>query len=87
MTFALAVVMLETTASVDLFIPIILTLFVSFGFGYIFIKKSVYTSAMRTKNIPLLQRSPPKKNNNMIAFNLMKPNLNLTTFNFISKVK
>lgn len=54
MTFALAVVMLETTASVDLFIPIVLTLFVSFGFGYSFIKKSVYTSAMRTKNIPLL---------------------------------
>ena len=60
MTFALAVIMLETTASVDLFIPIVLTLFVSYGFGYISIKKSVYTSAMRTKNIPLLQRSPPK---------------------------
>ena len=54
MTFALAVIMLETTASVDLFIPIILTLFVSYGFGYISIKKSVYMSAMRTKNIPLL---------------------------------
>jgi H+/Cl- antiporter ClcA len=54
MTFALAVIMLETTASVDLFIPIILTLFVSYGFGYISIKKSVYMSAMRSKNIPLL---------------------------------
>ena len=54
MTFALAVIMLETTASVDLFIPIVLTLFVSYGFGYISIKKSVYTSAMRSKNIPML---------------------------------
>jgi H+/Cl- antiporter ClcA len=54
MTFALAVIMLETTASVDLFIPIIMTLFVSYGFGYISIKKSVYTSALRSKNIPLL---------------------------------
>lgn len=85
MTFALAVIMLETTASVDLFIPIVLTLFVSYGFGYISIKKSVYTSAMRTKNIPLLQRSPPKKNRNMTAFNLM--NSNAITFNFISKVR
>jgi CBS domain-containing protein len=85
MTFALAVIMLETTASVDLFIPIVLTLFVSYGFGYISIKKSVYTSAMRTKNIPLLQRSPPKKNRNMTAFNLM--NANAITFNFITRVK
>jgi H+/Cl- antiporter ClcA len=54
MTFALAVIMLETTASVDLFIPIILTLFISYGFGYVSFKKSIYNSAMRTKNIPLL---------------------------------
>jgi H+/Cl- antiporter ClcA len=54
MTFALAVIMLETTSSVDLFIPIVLTLFVSHGFGYISIKKSVYNTAMRVKNIPVL---------------------------------
>ena len=85
MTFALAVIMLETTASVDLFIPIVLTLFVSYGFGYISIKKSVYTSAMRTKNIPLLQRSPPKESRNMTAFNIM--HANVITFNFITKVR
>jgi len=34
MTFALAVIMLETTASVDLFMPIIFTLFVAYGIGY-----------------------------------------------------
>lgn len=34
MTFALAVIMMETTASVDLFMPIIFTLFVAYGIGY-----------------------------------------------------
>jgi chloride channel 7 len=81
MTFALAVIMLETTTSVDLFIPIILTLFISYGFGYISIKKSVYTSAMRSKNIPLLQKSAPKKNSNMTAYNIMHSPA--VSFNFI----
>ena len=85
MTFALAVIMLETTSSVDLFIPIVLTLFVSHGFAYISIKKSVYNAALRVKNIPLLQKSPPKKNLNMSAFNLMTGNV--ITFNFIAKVR
>lgn len=54
MTFALAVIMLETTSSVELFLPIIFTLFISYGTGTIMINKSTYLSALRTKNIPLL---------------------------------
>jgi chloride channel 7 len=54
MTFALAVIMLETTASVDLFMPIIFTLFIAYGSGRLLISKSVYLGAMRSKNIPVL---------------------------------
>jgi chloride channel 7 len=84
MTFALAVIMLETTASVDLFMPIIFTLFVAYGIGYWAISKSVYSSAMRSKNIPLLNKSPPEDCKEMIAFNLMHSPV--TSFNFISPV-
>ena len=71
MTFALAVVMLETTASVDLFLPIIFTLFISYGTGAILINKSIYLSALRSKNIPILGKSPPSLNKSLTAFNIM----------------
>jgi CBS domain-containing protein len=84
MTFALAVIMLETTASVDLFMPIIFTLFVAYGIGYGAISKSVYSSAMRSKNIPLLKRSPPDDCKSMNAGALM--NSHVISFNFIAPV-
>lgn len=62
MTYSLAVIMLETTSSVELFIPIIFTLFMSYGTGALLINKSIYMSALRTKNIPLLTKDTPKEN-------------------------
>lgn len=84
MTFALAVIMLETTASVDLFMPIIFTLFVAYGIGYGAISKSVYSSAMRSKNIPLLNKSPPKESKDMLALSLMRHPV--ISFPFLAKV-
>ena len=84
MTFALAVIMLETTASVDLFMPIIFTLFVAYGICYGAISKSVYSSAMRAKNIPLLNKSPPKECKDMLALSIMHHPV--ITFPFIAKV-
>lgn len=71
MTFSLAVVMLETTSSVELFLPIIFTLFISYGTGAVLINKSIYTTALRVKNIPLLGKSAPRQNRNLTAYNLM----------------
>lgn len=85
MTFALAVIMLETTASVDLFMPIIFTLFISYGTGTILINKSVYLSALRSKNIPMLSKSPPSLNNSLTAFNIMHSPI--VSFNFVIKVE
>ena len=85
MTFALAVVMLETTASVDLFLPIIFTLFISYGTGAILINKSIYHSALRSKNIPILGKSPPTLNKSLTAFNIMHSPV--STFPFIVKVE
>lgn len=60
MTFSLAVIMLETSSSVELFLPIIFTLFISYGTGAVLINKSIYLSALRVKNIPLLGKSAPR---------------------------
>lgn len=67
MTYSLAVIMLETTSSVELFMPIIFTLFMSYGTGALLINKSIYLSALRSKNIPLLTRDLPKENRKLMA--------------------
>jgi len=36
MTYCLAVIMLETTSNVDLFLPVIFTIFCSYGVGFLF---------------------------------------------------
>lgn len=54
MTYSLAVIMLETTSNVELFLPIIFTLFSSYGAGTLLINKSIYLGALRSKNIPVL---------------------------------
>jgi predicted transcriptional regulator len=64
--------------------PIIFTLFVDYGIGYGAISKSVYSSAMRSKNIPLLNKSPPDDCKSMNAGALM--NSHVISFNFIAPV-
>jgi CBS-domain-containing membrane protein len=64
--------------------PIIFTLFVAYGIGYGAISKSVYSSAMRAKNIPLLNKSPPDDCKSMSAASIM--NSHVVSFNFIAHV-
>lgn len=59
MTYSLAVIMLETTSNVELFLPIIFTLFASYGAGTLLINKSIYLGALRSKNIPVLGQKIP----------------------------
>ena len=54
LSFSLAVIMLETTENVGLFLPVVFALFVSFGIGRLFNRRSLYTGAVRSKNIPFL---------------------------------
>lgn len=66
LTYCLAVIMLETTSNVELFLPIIFTLFTSYGSGFILQSRSIYKGALRTKNIPILNKSVPKANRNLL---------------------
>lgn len=84
MTFSLAVVMLETTSSIELFLPIVFTLFVSYGTGSLLINKSIYLSALRAKNIPVLVKNIPRENRHLTAEALMSKNVRW--FNFIANV-
>ena len=59
MSYSIAVIMLETTSDVNLFLPIIFSLFVSYGVGGLF-TRSLYVGTMRAKNIPVLDKSIPK---------------------------
>ena len=80
MTFSLAVIMLETTSSVELFLPIVFTLFISYGAGSLLINKSIYLSTLRSKNIPLLVKDIPRDNRGLTADALMSPNVRFFTF-------
>jgi len=84
MTFSLAVIMLETTSSVELFLPIVFTLFISYGTGSLLINKSIYLSTLRSKNIPLLVKDIPRENRQLTADALMSKNVRF--FNFIVNV-
>lgn len=84
MTYSLAVIMLETTQNVDLFLPIIFTLFASYGVGTVLINKSIYGGALRSKNIPILNKRIPKPNRGLLAYSIM--NAPVVFFNFITTV-
>ena len=54
LTYSLTVLMLETTQAVNLFIPALVTMVVSYGVAIIF-NQSLYARALRTKQVPFLK--------------------------------
>jgi H+/Cl- antiporter ClcA len=67
LTYCLAVIMLETTGNTDFFLPVIFTLFVSYGSGFLLNSRSIYKGALRSKNIPVLNKSIPRVNRGLLA--------------------
>ena len=70
LSFSLAIIMLETTENVNLFLPIIFALFVSFAIGGIF-NKSMYDNAVRVKSFPFLNEKVPMCNELITAEQIM----------------
>ena len=85
MTYSLAVIMLETTSNVDMFLPIIFTLFTSYGSGFILNSRSIYKGALRTKNIPIINKSIPKCNRHLTTEKIMSAPV--IFFNFMVEVE
>lgn len=74
LTFSLAVIMLETTENVNLFLPIIFTLFISFAVGRLF-NRSMYIAALGTKAVPFLMDVVPRENTHLKARDMSTQNL------------
>jgi chloride channel 3/4/5 len=72
LTYSLAVLMLETTQSVNLFIPMFITIMFSYLTGLLF-NQSLYFRSLRAKQVPYLRHSVPAVNKNLRAKMLMKP--------------
>jgi hypothetical protein len=62
--------MLETSQNINLFLPIIFALFISFGVGRLF-DRSIYVGSVRFKNIPFLMETVPSCNINITADKVM----------------
>ena len=74
LSFSLAVIMLETTENVNLFLPIIFALFISFAVGRLF-NRSLYAASLRFKSVPFLNENTPGFNAHLMAQNLMSSTL------------
>ena len=58
-TYSLVVIMLETTTSINLFVPMLVGVAISRGIGNLF-NRSLYERALRMKQIPLLRNNAPR---------------------------
>lgn len=83
LTYSLAVIMLETTQNVDMFLPILFSLFASYAMGSVF-NRSLYVGTLRAKNIPVLEKTPPMINRKILASTMMTHPVR--TLNFIASV-
>jgi len=70
LTYSLTVVMLETTKSIQLFIPMLICMTTAYGTGVIF-NYSLYNRALRGKQVPMLGSHVPKCNREVRAKMIM----------------
>ena len=73
LTFSLAVVMMETSQAINMYVPMLITLMFSYGTALIF-NQSLYNRALRSKQVPYLKSAAPDINSNLMAKIVMAPN-------------
>ena len=84
MTYSLAVIVMETSQVMFLFVPLLLTIHVSNSVGYLF-TRSLYERAVRGKQMPILVDEVPHVNQCIIAEQAMASNV--ITLQRIDKVE
>ena len=86
LSFSLAVIMLETTENVNLFLPIVFTLFISFAVGRLF-NRSLYAASLVSKSVPFLVETVPVFNLELKAEAFMsRPVISLTKRSKVSVI-
>ena len=83
LSFSLAIIMLETTENVNLFLPIFYSLAISFATGGIF-NKSMYVKAVGGKAFPFLNEKVPMCNELITCEQIMS--MPVTSFYYIEKI-
>jgi H+/Cl- antiporter ClcA len=78
-TFSLAIIMMESTENIDLFIPIVFAILIAESVGSIF-QKSIYINSVRFKNIPFLVEKAPHNSSFVQAEDIMKGNVKTIHF-------
>lgn len=73
LTFSLAVVMMETSQAINMYLPMLITMLFSYGTALIF-NQSLYNRALRSKQVPYLKSAAPDINTNLMAKVIMAPN-------------
>ena len=74
MTYSLAVILMETSRDLSLFVPIIFTILISNQVGYRF-TRSLYQRATRTKQMPILSDKIPAPCKFLKAGDLMQSDI------------
>ena len=74
LTFSLLVIMLETTSSINIFLPMTFSIFTARIVGNFF-TNSLYDRALRAKNIPFLRSEAPDNTRNLPAHIVMAKNV------------
>lgn len=71
LTYSLAVIIMETTQSINLFIPVLITIMISYGVARVF-NRSLYDMSIRSKTLPVLRNHMPIENRNVRVRDLIK---------------
>jgi chloride channel 7 len=74
LTYSLVVIMLETTSSINIFMPMMIGILTARAVGNLF-TGSLYDRALRAKQMPFLRSSCPASSKNMFAKNFMATEL------------
>ena len=70
LTYCLVVIMLETTSSINIFVPMALAILVARAVGGIF-TVGLYSRAIRSKQLPVLKEIIPHDNKNIPIYKIM----------------
>lgn len=86
MTYSLAVVMMETTASINIFVPMFTAIMVARVVAGFF-SPSLYVKTIRVKGIPVLPKHAPAEARHIVLGDIMRPNVDcLSTISTVDQI-
>ena len=85
LTYSLVVIMLETTSSINIFLPMMIGIMTARFVGAL-LSPSLYDRALRMKQMPFLRANPPDSTKHLKASQVMVSEPNLVSLRTISNM-